>query len=738
MTALLLFLLIATVPIKKMEPTRVTGQLGVSSFSSLIPTPAQGVQGKGMVQLIRPTISVAGQGSQGLDRVLAGQIELLTGVKVTPAANSQRPDIQLRIAPGMRTEGYRLNIGKQVEVSASSTQGLSWGCATLLQLASSRNGKLIFPKGEISDHPDHPYRGLLIDVARRWHSISVLKQCIEMCHFYKLNFLQLHLSDDQSFTIPSQAYPQLNRFNQHGGPSYTKDELIDLVEFARLRGVTIVPELEIPGHAATLIRAMPDLFKIKGTKPYEHHGTINFVNKGVLKAIDTLVGEVCEIFKTSPYFHMGGDEADISLVDQHPDFQSAFSQLGLPPKSQQELFRRFIVQVDEMVKQRGKQLIVWEGFGRDKQSRFAIPKDVLVMEFENAYYLPNDLLADGYKVVNASWTPLYVVNRHVWPAEKVYEWSTDRFGRFSSLFPITEWTKATNPTNIIGAQLCSWEGPEELEITNLRRLAAAFSERTWRSQKNPSLRQFGANLQGCDTILEKLVHSVQITSSLLDASDPNGFDVPCFTKPLTLTLSGPLGCLIRYTTNGRVPDKDSKSYTQPISLTSTTTIRAVAFTRTGEPMGYESAQAFYYVAPRQLSLAFGKKVTASGGTQGGQVPELVVDDNLDLASSWWAGPAPQWLQVDLGQTYSVNRMEVFPYWDGSRYYQYKVEASQDGQSWFMVAVRSTNTIPAKSEGDEISFESKSMRYVKVTMLRGSANDSVHLVELKVWQTPKTR
>lgn len=689
--------------------------------------------------MAKPTIVATESDLLPAARILLSEIKLATGIQPTVTRKPAPGSIILEHTVMLDKDRYRIEVGSNVVILATTPRAVAWATTTLLQAIRVSNGRLEISRMSIRDEPDRYYRGLMIDVARRYHSIDVLKQCVQLCRFYKLNFLQLHLTDDQSFTFPSRAYPLVNSSNQHGGPSYTVAELKDLVRFADERGVTIIPEFDIPGHSATLVRTMPDLFKIKGTKPYRHHASINFANPGVVKAVDTLIGEMCEVFQSSPYFHMGADEADIAHADQHPDFQSAFREFGLPDKSQQEIYRRFLTQVNQMVKKRGKKLIVWEGFGRNLESKFEIPIEILVMAFENSYYLPTELLSDGYTVINASWTPLYVVNRHVWPAQKVFEWDLARFGRFSNRYPATTWFTAPNTNHILGAQICSWEGPEESEIENLRRIVPAMSERVWNSAspspKVQAWKDFEPRLKATDALFERLVHPVTILNSRLDAVDPNGFDVACFTKPITVTLKAAQKGTIRFTLDGKSPTSSSPAYTSPIRLTETTTVRALIFLPSGQRLGYESSKIFYYVPPRTPNLATGKKVTVSGGTQSPQAPKLAVDDDLDLASSWWATPAPQWLQVDLGKTYRVNRIEVFPYWDGSRYYQYTVECSVDGKSWRTVADRARNTVPSSASGDDIRFEPQVIRYVRVSLLRGSANEAVHLVELKVWPAP---
>ena len=638
--------------------------------------------------------------------------------------------IELRLDPKLKEEEYRLDTRKKIFVIGGSYRAVAMGTATLLQSLIKTDDHLSVPRLVIQDSPAKAFRGLMVDVARRYHSIATLEQCVELCRLYKVRYLQLHLSDDQSFTFPSQAFPKLNTVNQHGGPSYTREELKGLVKFADDRGVTIIPEIEMPGHAAAMIRAMPDLFKIGGTNPYEHHATVNFANDKVLEALNTIIGEACEIFASSPYFHMGGDEADISLADQHPDFQAAFQELGLPPKSQQEIFRRFIGQILESVEKRGKQLIVWEGFGRNPASKFPISKRVLVMEFESAYYQPADLLQDGYRLVNAAWTPLYVVNRHVWPAKKVYDWDLSKFGRFTNLFPTVEWALVPSIVRVIGAQVCAWEQPEHLEITNLRRVLPAMAERVWTPWRKRPDAVFMASLLSTDNLLDRLIQPVAISTSKLNPLGPDDFDLPTFTSPITVTLTPRGKGTTRFTTDGTTPTNVSPAYQGPITLDKTTTLRAALFE--GDRSSYETAKTFYFAALKTPNLATGKKVTVSGGTQGPQAPELAVDNDLELGSSWWAGPAPQWLQVDLGNPEKVDRIELFPYWDGRRYYQYRIESSLNGKDWTELVDRRSNTVPAKAEGDEHRFPATMLRFVRVHMLKGSANEGVHIVELKVW------
>lgn len=137
----------------------------------------------------------------------------------------------------------------------------------------------------------------------------------------------------------------------------------------------------------------------------------------------------------------------------------------------------------------------------------------------------------------------------------------------------------------------------------------------------------------------------------------------------------------------------------------------------------------YLITP---NLATGKQVTVSGGTEGDYRPEFAVDGRIDLSSRWSASPYPQWLQVDLGGVDTISHIQVLPYWDGKRYYQYFVEVSPDGNRWTTVADMRQNTVPANILGHDHRFQPITARFARITMTYNSANKGVHLVELRLF------
>lgn len=551
-----------------------------SLVPALIPWPQKLELAGGTLTLpAQPRIIAAEPALQPLASVLADEFSLLTGS--TPAIASAQPaasDIVLVLDFSMTGEAYRLDINDRVTVRGGNYGAVALGTATLLQLLPQKTNPVALPRLSISDEPKTAFRGLLVDVARRYHSIDNLKQIVKLCRLYKVRYLQLHLTDDQSFMFPSKTFPQLAAKNEHGGKTYTLDELKDLVACADARNVTIIPEYEVPGHSAAANRAMRDLFLIKGTKPYEHHASINFAKDEVMQAVAIIVGEMCEVFKSSPYFHIGGDEADLAFANQNEYFQAAFKKYNLP--NQHQLYRKFVVDMNEIVKKNGKTMIVWEGFGREPNSPIQIPKDIIVMAYEIRFYMPDLLMKDGYQVVNASWTPLYVVNTGRPPAE-IYAWELHQFKPFGAK-PYERGTIVPPEAPVFGAQMCAWEQGENQELPNERHRLPAMMERIWNPGAGKTCADYARRFASTDHLLDCLVHRFSLqTEGLAPVGDH------WFEKELTLKVApGPVPGVIRYTLDGKDPGPTSLEFSAPVRITKTTELKARAFSANSEPIGY--------------------------------------------------------------------------------------------------------------------------------------------------------
>lgn len=476
-------------------------------------------------------------------------------------------------------DGYAIAVDGGARISAKSFQGLAYGTVTLLQSIRARDGgRLSVPNMEIRDRPDFEYRGLMIDVARKYHSPECLRGIVKLCRLYKIRFLHLHLTDDPLWMFPSKAYPNLGGKNQGGVKPYTVDELKSLVAYAEQNGVTIIPEYEVPGHSGAANRDDPDLFQIKGTKPYIHHATINFADEKVLQAVETIIGEMCDVFKPTPYFHVGGDEADFSLAGQNEYFKAAMEKTGL--KSPQGLYRKLLGRLDEIVRKHGKKTIVWEGFHRG--GNVEVPKDIVVMVYENAFYMPDKLVADGYKIINASWTPMYVVNRKRRDPSEIYQWNARQFKRHGAKAEDRGIVLDDN-TNLLGAQMCAWEQPETLAVPSLRFRLPAMAERVWNDRAGKTYEDFESRVVQTDMLFDRLVHRLSVTVTGMTRPGLSQFD-----EKVTVTATPAPGSrgTVRYALGMKPPGSTSPVLGDSLEFEESTDLVLGLFDDAGKPAGY--------------------------------------------------------------------------------------------------------------------------------------------------------
>ncbi len=454
-------------------------------------------------KLYAPQIEVA-----PLLMVFASEIEKTTGIRLaTTTKKNYEADIIFEIDASMQQEASTIEIDKTISIKGGSYGALASTKSTLLQLMEKQGDVLTFPHVKIKDNPDAAYRGLMIDLARQWHDLSTVKQLIDLAAFYKINFLQLHFTDYQSYTLPSKKYPKLSTEDRH----YNFDDLKELESYSQMRGVTIIPEIDIPGHSSPFVQKYPEIFAIQdtATNPW----IINMGKEEVYKALDELIGEAVSVFKSTPYFHIGGDEAIFTKVDEDPDVQAYIKKHGIGDDVH-ELYRHFLVRMNDIVKKHGKQMCVWEGFG--PKGTIQIPKDIIVYEFETNRYLPNALVEDGYTVVNTSWKPLYVVNQKKWEPKTIYQWNMWRWENWWDKVPSFEPIQVEESPLVIGAQMCAWEQPQEAEIPSLRKRLPAFVERIWNTEEKISYEELMNRMDLLDKRLSLIIGDNRQDSLLVD------------------------------------------------------------------------------------------------------------------------------------------------------------------------------------------------------------------------------
>ena len=408
-----------------------------------------------------------------------------------------RGGITLRKIDTLPHQSYRYDTRDGIVLSASDDEGILYAMATLIQTATVKDGCITVSKAIIEDRPDKEFRALMVDLARAWHPAVTVHQYIDLCFILKVKYLHLHFIDNERYTLPSRAFPNLN-----DEESYTYEEIESMREHAKSMGIIIIPEFEVPGHAAKLTTAYPEIFANEIDSEVETEKTENGViiadasvvcagGYRIMDGVRTLLAEMCELFPEAPYIHIGGDEANIKVWSSCKKCREYMKANGI--SGIYELYSEFVGRTARAVLDMGKTPIVWEGFPKDGICH--IPKETIVIAWETMYHMPYDLIAEGFKVINASWKPLYVVPnvepRFNWGIAEILDWNVYNWQHWYEKSAAYEKPINVDPTEqVIGAMLCLWECTFEQEIYRGMRNLAALSERTWSTERHWSDTEF--------------------------------------------------------------------------------------------------------------------------------------------------------------------------------------------------------------------------------------------------------
>lgn len=461
-------------------------------FPSLVPAPESIELSGGELRLTSGSRILSTAELQPLAQVLSEEIRLVTGLCLdTAQAEPAAGDMALRIEPGTYAEEYRVVVGDGIEVTGADLNAIALGTTTLLQAIDCDDGVVTVPHMRVDDRPHFSWRGLLIDVARHWHDVKTLERLIVLARYYKIRSVQLHLTDDESFTFPSREFPELATEDRH----YTIEELRELEDFARSRGVTLVPELDVPGHSAPLRRLAPFGWS-------SERKVIDMASEGVYEALKALVGEMCEVF-SSPWFHIGADECDLTGVGSSKQEQAYMVEHGLADS--RDLHAHFIVRMNEIVRVHGRRTLVWEGFRGTGSDHVEIPRDILVFVWDTRYELPENLLRNGFEMVNASWKPLYVTPDKRWSPESIHVWWPYTWEHWDEKAPSFTPMWLPDDPSILGGQMCSWEQTQADEIVTLRSRVPALSESLWCNDPEIEFSDFERRFAVTDPRLDRLL-----------------------------------------------------------------------------------------------------------------------------------------------------------------------------------------------------------------------------------------
>ncbi len=586
---------------------------------SLIPMPVEAKRLDGRLDVGTATaISIAPGDADAARsaRYLADLLQRTRGLTLTVKTEAEATSGSIRLqldpqAPVTQAEGYALDADeKGMRILARDESGLFHGAISALQLLTpdGKTGEVTVPAVAIRDWPRFSWRGQHLDVARHFVEIDQVKQVIDAMALHKLNVLHLHLSDDQGWRVEIKRYPKLTEVGawrtppgagEQGSPTreggfYTQDQIRDLVAYAAQRHITILPEIDMPGHAQAAVAAYPEEVGVPaGQQPQVG------VNWGIepwlfdtdersLAFIHGVLDELLELFP-SRFIHIGGDEAIKDQWEASPQVRAQMRKLGV--KDAHAMQGWFNEQLAQYLTAKGRRLIGW-----DEILEGGLPESATVMSWrgiEGAVQAAKQ----GHDVVLAAAGWMYLDNLQtargdepagrlsVLPLQRVYE-----------LDPVPSGLTPEQGKHVLGAQGELWteyvKSPWHIEHALFPRLAAV-AEVSWSSMQ----------ARGWDGFLARLPSQLARYRALDIGYSDGAFaaDIELEGGPNPVLAGAPakikLGNQtqfgqIHYTTDGSEPTRKSPHYAAPFAITLPATVKAAVFADNGLPLAATRSRSF--------------------------------------------------------------------------------------------------------------------------------------------------
>ncbi|WP_298354823.1 glycoside hydrolase family 20 protein [Runella sp.] len=575
---------------------------------NLIPFPAQFNGGEGQFVVNPQTKIIVTAKDAGLKPIAQSLINALkTASKLTlPIASTATPTaknviyIRQNKALGLGSEGYKLLVSAdRVILETATPQGAFYGMQTIFQLLPTavfsptpvENITWAMPVCQIQDKPRFVHRGLMLDVGRYFMPVSFIKKYIDLLAVHKMNVLHWHLTDDQGWRIEIKKYPKLTQIGSKRketlvgqysenypqkfdgkeiGGFYTQAEIKDIVKYAQAKYVTIIPEIEMPGHASAALAAYPEL-GCEPTKKYEvatKWGVMTDVFCPTEQTFTFLQDVLTEVIPLFPgkYIHIGGDECPKDAWQKSAFCQELIKKLNL--KDEHELQSYFIKRIEKFVNSKGRAIIGW-----DEILEGGVAPNATVMSWRgikggieaakqkhNVIMTPNTYYYLDYYQANPAKEPLAIGG--YLPIEKVYEY--DPSAEFSP----------EEQKYILGVQGNVWTEymptPQQVEYMTFPR-ATAIAEVAWVPSGGKNFEDFATRLKEHVKRMDYL--KVNYSKRILDVKAVTQFNNQGQLQVRLEKLDS--DSKIYYTLDGKEPSTSSTEYVMPITLDKITTIKAI-------------------------------------------------------------------------------------------------------------------------------------------------------------------
>ncbi len=586
---------------------------------SIIPQPVTIEQQEGYFEINKKTriIYPIEKNAKQVAEYLKEILKKSTGYELAPgSSNNEKNTIILNITgkEELGNEGYELKIVKdKIILSANKSNGLFYGVQSLLQLLLAdifnqqqvENVKWNIPCCNIYDKPRFPWRGMHLDVSRHFFPVEFIKRYIDLIAMHKMNIFHWHLTDDNGWRIEIKKYPLLteaaawrvDREDMHWrevtppepgeeatyGGFYTQEEIRDVIAYAAQRQITVIPEIEMPGHTSEVFAAYPEL-SCRGEKLYVQPGsywpnTDIFCagNEDVFTFLEDVLDEVMELFPAK-YIHIGGDEATKQEWEKCPKCQDRIKSEGL--KNEHELQSYFIKRIEKYLNSKGKLLIGW-----DEILEGGLAPEATVMSWRG-FQGGIDAATQGHDVIMCPTSHCYF---------DYYQGNPDfeplAIGGFTSLKkvysfnPIPEELNEVQSKHILGGQGNVWTEyiatPEHAEYMSVPRMTA-LAEVLWSEKDDHNWESFQVRLQ------DQLSRFDQLNVNYSKGSwKVNIFPIMEDGKYKVELESEQFDAPIYYTLDGSEPLAESDIYQSPLMIDGSTIIKAGLFVD-GELQEYAS------------------------------------------------------------------------------------------------------------------------------------------------------
>ncbi len=729
-------------------PSTAAGQ---TADFNIIPRPQQvNVSNDAPFTLSAKTVISLGTNSQNMKRnanMLASYIEQATGIRPAIGKGKSGAAIILTIDKTIaNAEGYKLDAdAKQIRIAGASAAGVFYGIQTLrksLPLVNGKASKVSIPAVHIADAPRFAYRGTHLDVSRHFVTADSVRQFIDMLALHNINRFHWHLTDDQGWRIEIKKYPLLTQIGSKraqtvighnsgkydGKPYsgfYTQKQIRDIVKYAADRYITIVPEIDLPGHMQAALAAYPDMGCTGG--PYEvwqKWGVSDNVlcagNNKTLTFIDNVLKEITKLFP-SKYIHVGGDECPKTQWQKCPKCQARIKALNLEAKdghSAEERLQSYIItHASNYLKSLGRNTIGW-----DEILEGGLAEGATVMSWRgesggiaaakqhhDVVMTPNSYLYfDYYQSLDKANEPLAIGG--YLPLETVYSYE-----------PMPKELTADEARHIIGVQANIWTEYmptfKQMQYMALPRLAA-LSEVQWSQPALKDYTSFTNRLIEFTHLYDRLGYNY--AKHLYNVTIHVDSDKKWREILIHMTTAG--NAEIRYTLDGTEPTANSTLYTGAIVLQKSAKIRAAAF-RDGKRSSVTSQDISFNKAtacPVELLQPTHKNYTYKGGAT---LTDGLLGDK-GFGTGRWLGFSGNDLEavIDLKQNTDVSSVSLNTCVDkGSWIFDARnieVSVSADGKSFTKVASKSLPALEEQTPDNiytyELTFPQTTTRYVKVT------------------------